>query len=527
MGTAVGLDFGTTNSIVSYGINGGKLKTFKLNGLSLIPSVVYFKSNDDYVIGQEALLLGKKNPAAKISGFKLKLNEDNLPYVITLEDGTTLRKQPKAVVKLFLNKLMRFVQDYLIKKLGTEEGVIDRAVITVPAKFKNTAITAIKTAAASAMNLKLNQIKLVYEPTAAAVAALTDDDSNAQKLLIYDFGGGTFDVSVIQKQNGVFKQIDTGGDANLGGDLLTSMLAKELLSWANDEYGTKLPFDELDFDEDFHGMKKDAYLVNLAKINEDATKVKEYLSENLNATSSFQFYTSDNKNEQYIVDVSRKDFENLIREKINYTAELTRRIIDGEKTREIGGIDKIILAGGSSQIPLIREVLQKKLGRDDISYSDDVSNLISKGAAILAQNIETLETVTEQKTTVQIGIVTTSGMQLGVFHTIIDEGQPLPCEGFYDFNLLEDNLHSLKITCYERDIKNFPDAEKLGDEGINYVDAITFELPPNLPKSDTKIRVKFKVNKDSELEFSAQVLRGDGSIVVENMIKITKASELI
>ena len=527
MGTAIGLDFGTTNSVVSYGKNTEKLRTFKVNGSPLIPSVLYFQTKDDYFIGQEAVNLSAKNPAAKISSFKLKLNEDNIPYIVTLEDGTTFRVQPKAAVRMFLNKLMTLVQNYLVKKFGTEDGLIDRAVITIPAKFKNTAVTAIKTAAASAMNLKVNQIKLVYEPTAAAVAALSDDDSDAERLLIYDFGGGTFDVSLIQKQNGVFKQIDTGGDANCGGDLLTNILAAELLNWANDEYGTKFPFDEMDFDEDLHGIDEEFYQKNLVAIHKEANIVKENLTDDSNVTSTFPFFTANGENENYIVDVSRKDFENMIREKINYTAEITRRIVEGDKAQEIGGIDKIILAGGSSQIPMIRDVLQEKLGRLDINYSDNVSTLISKGAAILAQNIESLESLTSQKTTVQLGIATTVGMQLGIFQTIIDEGQPLPCEGFCDLNLLEDNQQRLKITYYERDIKNFPDAKKIGDDGITYVDDLNVELPPNLKKADTTVRIHFRVNKDSSLEFSAKVLHKDGSVVGENMMKINKASELI
>ena len=527
MGTAVGLDFGTTNSVVSYGKNKERLRTFKLNGSPLIPSVLFFETKDDFFIGQEALNLSAKNPDAKISSFKLKLNEDNIPYVITLGDGTKHKITPKAAVRMFLNKLMTRVQDYLVKKYGVEEGIIDRAVITVPAKFKNTAVNAIKTAAASAMNLKVNQIKLVYEPTAAAVAALADDDSDAERLLIYDFGGGTFDVSLIQKQNGIYKQIDTGGDPNCGGDLLTDILAKELLKWANDEYGTDFPFDELDFDEKLHGIDEQFYKLNLVAVKRDAHTVKERLSENEQETATFRFFIKNDGNENYIVDVSRKDFENLIREKINYTAEITRKIVEGDKARQIGAIDKIILAGGSSQIPMIREVLQEKLGRLDINYSDNVSTLISRGAAMLAQNIESLEKRTEQKTTVQIGIAITVGMQFGVFKPIIEEGELLPCEGFCDFNLLEDNQKHLKITYYERDIKNYPNAKIIGDEGITYVDELQMELPPNLKKADTIVRIQFNVHADSSLEFSAKVLLKDSSVVVENVIIINKASDLI
>ena len=527
MGTAVGLDFGTTNTVVTYLDTKGKFRAFKQNGSPLFPSVIFFKSKDDYVIGETAKQLGEgKNSEAKISSFKTALNNDNKPYILKLDDDTNLKIMPKAAVRFFLNKLMREVQEYLIKKFGAENGIIDRAVITVPTKFKDSACNAIKTAAASAMNLNPGKIKLVYEPTAAAVAAQRDEDTDATKFLIYDFGGGTFDVSLMQKENNVFKQIVTDGDPKCGGDLLTNILAKQLLEWANEEYGTNFPFDADDFDEELHGISEEKYKRNLVEILNSANKTKINLSEEKECSATFQFWISDEKNENYIVDVSRVDFENLIRKVINHTAEITQKIVDGADAKSVGGIDKIVLAGGSSQIPMIREILRDKLGKFDINYSDNVSTLISRGAAILAQNIESLENVTSQKTTMQLGISTTEGMQRGIFKTIIDKDLSLPCENESDFRLLKDNQSQLKISYYERDIKNFPDAKKIGDDGINQVDILNIDLPQGLKKDSTIVRIKFKVNKDSSLEFSAKVLSNDGKIIGEDKIKVSKDSDL-
>lgn len=527
MGTAIGLDFGTTNTVVTYHDNKGKFKTFKKNGSPLLPSIIYFKNRDDYAIGETAKQLGDgKNPKAMASSFKTELNKDNKPYMLTLDDGTNLKVMPKAAVRFFLNKLIGEVQDHLIKKFGAENGIIDRAVITVPTKFKDSACSAIKTAAASAMNLNPGKIKLVFEPTAAAVAAQNDDDTDATRFLIYDFGGGTFDVSLMQKENNVFKQIVTDGDPKCGGDLLTKILAKQLLEWANEEYGKDFPFDEDDFDEELHGISEEKYKKNLYAILKTANETKIALSDEIECTATFQFWTSDTQNENYIVDVSRVDFENLIRKVINHTAEITQKIVDGAEAKAIGGIDKIILAGGSSQIPMIREILQDKLGNFNISYSGNVSTLISRGAAILAQNIESLENVTSQKTTMQLGISTTEGLQRGIFKTIIDKDLSLPCENESDFRLLKDNQVNLKIAYYERDIKNFPDAKKIGDDGINLVDILNIDLPQGLKKNSTVVRIKFKVNKDSSLEFSAQVLSNDGQIIGGDKIKIKKDSDL-
>ena len=524
MAIAIGLDFGTTNSVVTYADEHGNLKTYRgAGGSPLIPSVIYFKTKDDYVIGRKAIGLRAKNFSGAISGFKIKLNEENVPYSLVLEDGSKFKIMPGKVVQLFLNKLLRQVQDYLSKKI--DDATIDRAVITVPTKFSEAANRAIKNAAAKAMQLDVQQIKLVYEPTAAAVAALTDDDTNATRLLIYDFGGGTFDVSLMHRDGGIFKQIKTDGDPKCGGDLLTEILARNLLQWANDEYGTKFPWDDEDFDEDIHGLSQKNYRRNKETIIEAADEAKISLSEENETTAAFQFWISDGKNAQYLVDVSRKDFENMIRAKINHTAEITRRVVESAEAQALGGIDKIIIAGGSGQIPMIRAALKSKLGSLPINQSGDVSTLISRGAAMLAKNIETLEQVIAQKTTVQLGISSTAGMNYGTFQTIIDEGLNLPCESSCDFRLMKDGQRLLKLSYYERDIKNYPNASQIDDDGITQVDELEIELPLNLSKADTIVRVTFAVQKDSSLELSAKVLRNDGQTVGEEKINVSRVSD--
>lgn len=524
MGIAVGVDFGTTNSVVTYVEPNKKPRTYKPIGSPLIPSVIYFKTRDDYCIGQKAVAMSAKNFAGAISGFKTKLNEDDTPYVLTLEDGSTFKIRPKFVVKLFLNKLLGDVQEYLLKKKDVD-ATIDRAVITVPTKFKDTANAAIKTAASAAMQLSVGQIKLVYEPTAAAIAAQQDEDSDASRLLIYDFGGGTFDVSLIQKDDGVFKQVNTDGDPKCGGNLLTNILARNLLEWANAEYGTNFPWDVDDFDEDVHGISESKYRANLAAIVREADYAKISLSEEDDTSVTFPFWISDDDSENYIVDVSRKDFEHMIREQIDHTAKITQRVIDSAEAKEVGGIDKIIIAGGSGQIPMIRQILQDRFGNLPINRSEDVSTLISRGAAILANDIKTLEENILQKTTVQLGISSTEGMGYGIFQTIIDAGLTLPCENSCNFRLMEDGQRRLKIFYYDRDKKNYPHATRIDDEGITQVTALEMELPPGLKKADTVVTVTFSVQKDSTLEISAQVFTGNGQAVTSNKIKVNKGSD--
>lgn len=528
MGTAIGLDFGTTNSVVTYWDKNGSLKVYKLNGSPLIPSVIYFKTREDYLIGNKALAMSGKNFGGLVSNFKTKLNEDNMPYEVTLEDGSNFKLSPKMAVKYYLNKLMGQVQEYLMKKrIG--DASIDCAVITVPTKFNDKANQAIKTAAAAAMQLGVGQIKLVYEPTAAAVAEQTESESSATRLLIYDFGGGTFDVSLIQKDNGIFKQIKTDGDPKCGGNLLTNILAKNLLTWANEEYGTNFPWEFEDFDEDFHGISELKYRENLAAIIKEANEVKISLSdvaEGDDVTVTFPFWISSSESENYVVDVSRADFEDMISDEINHTVEITRRVVDSTEAKALGGIDKIIIAGGSGQIPMIRDVLRDKLGEFSINSSENISTLISRGAAILAKNIDSLEKVTEQKTAVQLGISSTEGLGYGIFQTIIEEDTKLPCHNTCEFRLLEDNQRKLKVSYYERDLKNYPSAERIDDDGITQVDELEIELPAGLKKANTIVKVTFAVQKDSSLEFIAEVLTGDGKTISAEKINVNKVSDL-
>ncbi len=526
MAIAIGLDFGTTNSVVTYVDDRGALKTFRQNASPLIPSVIYFKAKDDYIIGLAALALSEKNIGGKISSFKTKLNDPNHKFdEVTFEDGVTDKINAKTATKLFLNRLIGQVQEYLIKKFGAAEGLINRAVITVPTKFSDAANNAIKNAAAEAMNLPPAQIKLVFEPTAAAVAAQSENIFRDNKFLIYDFGGGTFDVSLIQKKNSAFNQIYTDGDPNCGGDLLTEILAQYLFDLANKEFGTNQPFDELDFDEDFHGVEEIQYKQNRHAILKEAARIKITLSEEESIIANFQFYTAKDKNSEFVKEILREDLEKLIGEKINHTAEITKRVVESDAAKNIGGVKKIILAGGSSQIPMIRAVLKKKIGAVEIVSSDNISTLISRGAAILADNINALESVTSNITAVQIGVASTEGLQYNLFQPIIPADTKLPCEAECDFKLLEDNQRHLEIAYYERDVKNYPFARRIDDDGVKQVDILKIDLPAGLKKDSAVVKIKFSVREDLSLDFSAQIIQS-GQNIKESALQIQKASDL-
>ena len=495
MGIAIGLDFGAVNSVVSYVDATGGLKTFRQGDSALIPSAIDFDGE-------------------KISGFKTKLNDGEDIFVA----GKKLK--PKFATKIFLNQLMAQVQEFLIKKFGAAEGLIDRAVIAVPAKFSDAANRAIKIAAASAMNLSANQIKLVYEPTAAAVAAQRENFSDASNFLICDFGGGSFDAALIQHSFGVFKQIDTDSDSNCGGENLTQLFAQYLWILANDEFGTDFPWDDSDFDEDFHGLSELEYEQNRGEILKAAENLKISLSAENFVAVEFPFNVAENLSKNFSAEIPRALFEELIRETVIHAAEIARRVANS------GKVDKIILAGGGSQIPLIRRVLRDNFLNLAVNYSAEVSTLISRGAAILAQNIDSLESRVAHKTAVELGVASTSGLQYNIFRAIIAAGVDIPCENSCDFKLLEDNQRRLEIACYERDARNFPRARRIDDDGIRLVDVLQIDLPAGLKKSATRVKVFFRVESDTGLNFSAAVTSIDGDEIGGGNLQVHRASDL-
>ena len=527
MGQAIGIDFGTTNTVVSYKNKRGNFRQLKYKNEVLIPSVIFFRTRDDYVIGYPAKNQLVSNSAACVQNFKSNLGETRFTYEITATNGDKFKLTPKKAVKLFLNKVIMEVENKLIKDFGVDEGIIDRVVITVPAKFNPKEIEAIKSAAGDALNIGSENIRAVYEPTAAAVAALQYDD-DAEKILIYDLGGGTFDVSLIQreKNTGTFKPIiPADGDKHLGGNLFTEFLAKWLMDKADREYDTDFTLDIEDFNKESCAISREHYRDNIAAVRESANEAKERLSAEDEVPVTFSFYTSGENYEDAVFTVTRRDFEKLIKRKVIETTEIAYRNLHAPEVEALNGVDKIVLAGGSSIIPLIKEMLSDKL-ECDVECDDEVSTLISRGAAILAQNISSIETLS-QVTNFQIGIAAAEGMQLNKFQMIIPENISLPYTGTKDFQLADDGQRGLDIAYYEYDVKKYPNKKYTDEEGFQEIDVLKIDLPPGLKKNDTIVRVTFKANVDGSLDLSANIFDKDGNKIQDGSLTVKKESDLM
>lgn len=529
MGKEIGIDFGTTNTVVSYFNKKGKLRQLKYKGDEIIPSAIYFYSKNEYVIGSLAkrLIIFDNQKQAGVLNFKPKIGEKEKIIVIA-ENGDTFSIRPREVARLFLNEIVHGIEEKLIKEFGPIEGCIDKTVITVPAKFNSTDKAAIKKAAKDA---GFKTAKLVAEPTAAAVACqedmgLDEGDIQDKAILVYDFGGGTFDVSIIRKEGNKFQEIATNGDKNLGGNTLTDRLAEELLNRINDEYGMELPFSEDEFDESYYTMPLIHYRQNMLAIWQAADVIKEELSESAEARKVCNIWLDDGTSAMYEAEFSRNELERYISRDVQRTIDITIRTIEEAREMGVENISPIVLAGGSSNIPFVKKSLEDKLVKDEIIYGDDVSTLISRGATILAE-CDLADELHDGKTNVQTGIAVTSGVQYGKFQAIIPENEPLPCSKTRRFKLMHDRQQRLEIHLYECDVKNFPKAVRIDDNGITLIDTLIIDdLPAGLQKDNTVIDVEITIQKDDTLAAVATVKDGTGNTIQSGSVSVKKESDL-
>ena len=515
-GKEIGIDLGTTTTIVSYtGKKLGKLKQLKYDGEKLIPSVLYFKSKDEWDIGGTAVTEAEIHPLAGVANFKSHLSDPEYRYEVTAENGDHFLLKPREAAKRFLQKIVRGMEETLLKEFGAMGGTIDRAVITVPAKFPMTAKNATKRAARDCGI----EVKLTKEPTAAATDYLhsyTEFDKPGTAILVYDFGGGTFDVSVVQRQQDSFKEIATGGDNSLGGNLLTERVMSYLIGRIEEQYAVSFP--DADDAEDLEGEERLEYQQNMAEIRRKANQMKESLSEENEVERDLQLMF---KGESKIFGayLSRDDFEEMIRPDINRTVDIVQRTLDKAAEKGIERIDTVVLAGGSSNVPLARTALKEKLPNLDIDPATNATFLISRGAALLAERVEKLDKIA-LITNSQIGTSAKEGMVFNKFQMLIEENTPLPTSGSRTFVLDHDDQTEYKIPYYEYDVDNHPGMTRTDQDGMEQVDILTVELPPGLKKKDTEIEVRFDLQVDGSVEIKAVTKDTSGRVIADRNLKI-------
>ena len=516
MGKAIGIDLGTTNIVVTYRDKKGKLKVFKEGGTSVIPSAVYLLNKNECLVGKEALMRGKINPKSLITNFKYDMG-DNRKKKYVAENGDRIPLNSTQIARSVLVEVLKKVTQKIMKEFPNED--IEKAIITVPAKFNPIQKDNTKKAAIEA---GLQDVKVALESTAAAIA-YAEENNIKSKILVYDFGGGTFDVSLIEKTGTGFREVVTPeGDRHLGGNLITKRIAEYIFDLIENEIGLPIPKERDDFDSDDYDFDypEDIYIQNYNEVYEMAEKIKKFFSDTNNIEESVTVIVPDESSqriENIDIKMDYKTFSNFIEKDIDRATEIGDRIIKDS------GVNKdditVILTGGSSLLRIVGIKLEEYFDRGIEVFR--TATLISEGACILTELIDGLEI--EGNLPNDIGVKVNRSLGRVEFETLLEAGtveKDAACEK--EFSLMNDNQRSLKIQLYERDRKNYPNAIKISDEGCMELSTLEIELPENLKKDETSVKLKLNISKDGTLILNLSLQNKIGKEIFNEELKVKR-----
>lgn len=536
MGKNIGIDFGTTNTLVSYVDKKGRVVNYKTDdGSETIPSAVFFgtRDEDDWIIGEEAKQAILLDPQAGAENFKSLLGKKDYRYSIIAENGDQFDISPREVARFFIGKIIDMVTDYFIDEYDGES--IESVVVSVPAKFNYIERGAIKKAVNDAMATN-DSVRIVPESTAAAYAHvnLVEKDNKPETILVYDFGGGTFDVSLLKiMNNGTYcEAVVPGGDKALGGNKLTENIIREIISSIEDEKGITIPLldEEEEFNENRYGMSKEIYLKNFREIRNKSDRIKELSSKyNDSSERTFSIYLKkeDGSEEEYERTFTKQEVDELIRDDIDRTIKITLQMLEGAKQAEIESVDSVVVAGGSSNITMVKSELEDALDME-ITRADNVMTLISRGAALYAQAPFDGDFGITTQTNTEIGIKLSVDNIPNSFRSIIPCGVNVPTDVITEkFHLKTNGQRRVEIEIYERDVMNYPKAKKTNSPGVSWVEMFVIDnLPENLNKDEAYIEISFKINSDGTMDASASVKDLNGYVIENNDIKVSIERDL-
>ncbi len=498
MARTIGIDLGTTNSVVSF-IDGTRVEIVpNPEGSPLTPSVVYYKSGEDIVVGEVArrqLVTSPKRvirSVKRIMGKRFEdLTEDDLeelPYTSTqLEDGMAgvlieedIRLRPEEVSADILDKLRAYAEDFI----GDE---VTEAVITVPAHFNDQQRTATKSAAEMA---GLDVQRIVNEPTAAALAYGFGGEHSGC-IAVFDFGGGTFDVSVLDIQGDVFEVLSTNGDNKLGGDDVDQRLFQEICDHIVTEKGIDPTGDS----------------AAVQRIREAAEKAKCELSNVNSTTISLPFIVADERGPQHLeMEVKRAEFNEMMEPIFERLIEPCRRALE-DSGRTVQEISEVILVGGSTRIPRVHEIVSEFFGREP-NRSVNPDEAVSAGAAIQSAVITGAlrEVLLLDVTPLTLGIELAGG----VFKSLIERNSTIPCEASDKFTTVVDNQTTVLVHVLQGERKKAVENHSLARFRLTGV--------PPAPKELPEIEVHFQIDANGILSVSALDLTTgtQTGVVVEN-----------